>query len=216
MSISPERILYEDGQVLAVNKLSGELVVKGKGRIDRLPLLDFLKKDRPGLHPLHRLDFETSGVVLFAKNRAVLAMFMDDQTLMERKTYRALVAGVPKRKQGSIDFPLPARMGGMVDAHTEYTVLQAFEHCALVEAVITTGRHHQIRRHFAKIGHPLLLDEEYGDLRVNQKVARKLKYRRFFLHAAAIDLKHPVTGKAMKIEAPMPKTFESVLSKLKL
>jgi len=109
MPIAPERILYEDDSLLAVNKLSGELVVRGKGRVDKLPLLDFLRKDRSGLNALHRLDFETSGAVLFAKTKEVEEKILSSRFRGWRKTYRTLVMGRILRENGVIRIPLPAR-----------------------------------------------------------------------------------------------------------
>ncbi|MEK7218930.1 MAG: pseudouridine synthase, partial [Patescibacteria group bacterium] len=113
MPIHPDRILYEDDHFLAVAKLPRELVVKGSGPVERLPLLDFLKKSHPGLRPANRLDFEASGVVLFAKTKAALAAAMAQQKKGAWiKTYRTIVMGHMKADQGEITKPLPARMGG--------------------------------------------------------------------------------------------------------
>src|SRR3989338_8998204 len=108
MSISSDRILYLDDALLAVNKRSGELVVRGAGEVGKLPLLDFLKKDYPGLQTLHRLDFETSGVVLFARNSAVAKQVLASKFDGWKKIYGLLVMGRVK-KRGVIDMPLSAR-----------------------------------------------------------------------------------------------------------
>lgn len=212
MAIAEARILYADEYFLAVNKRSGELVVQGSGERGKLPLLDFLRKDYPGLHPVHRLDFETSGVVLFARSRPALAAMRG--TAM-RKTYHALVTGTLKRRIGDIRTPLPARASeGTVPALTRYRVLVSFGDVALVEAEILTGRQHQIRRHFAGIGHPLILDHVYGDIAANRKLGRSLGYRKFFLHASRLSFHHPFTGREITIEAPLPETFNEVLERL--
>src|SRR3989338_6378438 len=93
MPISPDRILYSDDHLLAVNKLSGELVVRGKGKVGKLPLYDFLKKDYPGLRALHRIDFETSGVVVFARTKAAYNAVMNTKFDRWLKTYRTFVVG---------------------------------------------------------------------------------------------------------------------------
>lgn len=222
MPISPDRILYRDDHLLAVHKLPGELVVKGSGKLEKLPLLDFLKKTYPGLHPLQRLDFETSGVVVFARSSKILKKVLDTKFDQWKKTYLAVVMGVPRtgaglRSANVIRFPLPSRIKGeKIDAVTEYRLIEEFAVASEVEAVITTGRHHQIRRHFAMIGHPLVLDDEYGDRTFNQRFARQFKYRRFFLHAAAVAFPHPVTGKMMTVEAAVPRSFEEIRRKLKI
>ena len=116
MPIDRRRILYQDQVLLAVHKLGGELVVKGKGRTDTLPLLDFLKKEFPSLVPIHRLDFETSGVVVFSKSRKILKQIVESRFQSWKKKYIAIILGCPKSDKGVIDFPLPARSGTGVTA----------------------------------------------------------------------------------------------------
>ena len=160
MSIDPHRVLFEDEHLLAVNKLCGELAVKGRGAVGKLPLLDFLKEDYPGLTTVHRLDFETSGILLFAKRKEVARNILDTKFDQWTKKYRCLVAGRIERGGGVIQKRLPTRHSArdarnaadLVDAKTTYTVLERFGNSTSVEAVIETGRHHQIRRHFAAIG----------------------------------------------------------------
>ncbi|MEK7590924.1 MAG: RluA family pseudouridine synthase [Patescibacteria group bacterium] len=222
MSLDPKRILYQDEDFLAVHKLSGELVVRGKGPVGKLPLLDFLKKEYPGLRAVHRLDFETSGVVLFARTKrgleALAPMKGDGRTSgpVIEKTYASLVTGTMKPREGTIAKPLPAHAGGdLVPAATRYRVLQQFETVSYIEAAITKGRHHQIRRHFAGTGHPLILDEAYGNEKANAAFSRAFRYRKFFLHARRISFIHPFTSQKLVIEAPLPNAFQEVLTKLK-
>lgn len=215
MSIAKERILYEDQVLLAVSKLGGELVVKGKGRQDKLPLLDFLKKDYPSLVAVHRLDFETSGVVVFSKSRKILKGIVENKFAGWRKKYVAIVLGCPK-PNGKIEFPLPARSGdGVVDALTEYKILERLGDCTLVECIIERGQRHQIRRHLSMIGHPLVLDSVYGNEKANRLFNKFLKMKRFFLHASAVDFLHPVSGAPIHIESPRPVSFDAVCKKLK-
>lgn len=215
MTIHSGRILYEDDALLAVNKLPRELVVRGKGAVGKLPLLDFLRKNYPGIHPLNRLDFETSGIVLFARNRKILEKVVEGGFRDWRKAYRALVMGRMEHVRGEITFPLKARTGGTVPARTRYRVLETFERVSLVEAEIETGRHHQIRQHFAMLKHPLVLDYVYGDKTFNHGFTQKYRYRDFFLHAASVEFPHPITGKRVKVEAPLPQAFEEVLERLR-
>lgn len=217
MSLHPGRILFEDEHFLAVHKLSRELVVKGSGKVERLPLLDFLKKDYPGLRPAQRLDFETSGVVLFAKSKAALEATIAQQKAREwMKTYRTIVAGRMKADHGEITKPLPARMGReSTSALTRYRVLERLGDVTYLETDILTGRHHQIRRHLAEIRHPLVLDHVYGDVKLNRAFAHAFHYHYFFLHAYRLAFSHPFTGKAMMIEAPMPEAFVKVLERLR-
>lgn len=226
MPISPDRILYKDESILAVNKLAGELVVKGSGKVQKLPLFDFLKKEHPGIHPLNRLDYETSGVVLFARNKKILADAISSGFRGWKKTYKTIVAGRLEKDRGDITMPLPARTKvrsdgparakgeGSIPALTRYHVLKRFTNATLVEVEIETGRHHQIRRHFSMIRHPLILDTTYGEEKMNRKFAKHTKYHKFFLHAEKVTFPHPVTGKETVIEAPLPKVFSLVLEKL--
>lgn len=215
MPITRDRILYEDDHLLAVNKLPGELVVRGKGKVQKLPLLDFLREDYPGLRALHRLDFDTSGVILFAKTKEASDAVLDKKFSGWRKVYRTLVMGRIDRPRGTIRTPLPARGRGKVPAETRYRVLDRFVNSTHVEAEPVTGRRHQIRLHFAGIKHPLVLDREYGHGKFNQLFRQELGFGRFFLHAIQLSLPHPVTRKPIMITAPLPDQFERVLKMLR-
>lgn len=210
MSINPRRILFEDEHLLAINKLPRELVVKGQGKVEKLPLLDFLRAEYPNLKPVHRLDYETSGIVLFAKDPKALQVFIETNFADVQKYYQALVAGRPT-KEGVIQKPLPSRGGSMVEATTEYEVLRFFANSAYVEAKMHTGRYHQIRRHFAKIGHPLLLDQEYGLEKYNKVFYREFGYRYFFLHASRLVFIHPITNEMLDIKASLPSQFKKII-----
>lgn len=215
MSIARDRILFADEHLLAVNKLSRELVVAGKGKMEKLPLLNFLEKDYPGLQTIHRLDFETSGIVVFAKSRAVLSAILDARFVGWEKTYQTIVAG-PLSGKGEITKPLPSRETKEdIPAKTLYRVIKAYKGATHVEAMIESGKHHQIRRHFAMIHHPLILDDEYGDPKINREMSTRLKYHHFFLHASAVTFPHPVTGASVHIEAPLPAAFDKCLKVLR-
>ena len=217
--MDPKRILYEDEHLLIVQKLAGELVVAADrpkpGERRALPLYDFLHKTHPGLRVLHRLDYGTSGVLAFAKSAEVVRRVREGKFAGWIKRYRALVAGPIQAKVLTIKKPLPARTHvGLVEAVTHVRVLQNFTHASLVETQIETGRKHQIRQHMASIKHPLLLDPIYGDPRLDRSFKRHFKYRRFFLHAFALTLPHPITGNIIHVEAPLPKAFEEVLREM--
>src|SRR3989338_2527132 len=226
MPISPDRILFQDDHLLAVNKLAGELTVRGKGEVGKLPLYDFLHQDYPGLRVLHRLDFDTSGVVLFAKTKAAGEAVLASHFKGWKKVYRAIVSGVIDRDRGVIRALLPARSSRekkfedqkkkeeLIPAVTNFVVLQRFHGATYVECEIETGRHHQIRRHFKAIKHALALDELYGEPKFNQAFSRVTKFHKFLLHAQSLELSHPVTGEKLHIEASMPRAFEAVLKKL--
>ncbi|MEK7123251.1 MAG: RluA family pseudouridine synthase [Patescibacteria group bacterium] len=226
MPISRDRILFEDDHLLAVNKLAGELTVRGKGELGKLPLYDFLPQDYPGLRVVHRLDFDTSGVVLFAKTKAVGEAVLASHFKGWKKVYRAVVSGVIDRDRGVIRAQLPARSSrekkfevqkkqeDLIPAVTNFVVLKRFQGATYVECEIETGRHHQIRRHFKAIKHALALDELYGELKYNKAFGRVTKFHKFFLHAQSLTLPHPITGEMIRMEAPLPRAFEAVLKKL--
>jgi RluA family pseudouridine synthase len=216
MPIAKERILYEDEWLLAVTKLSGELVVKGKGRVDRLPLLDFLKKQYPTLTPIHRLDFETSGVVVFAKTKNTLQSVIHSKFSGWKKRYIAIVLGTPKPAESTIDIPLQARSGtGVVPSSTKYKLIERLGPCSLIECEFERGQRHQIRQHMNMIGHPLILDDVYGQEKANRSFSKALRMHRFFLHATSVDFPHPVSKQMIHIDSPMPKYFEATLAKLR-
>jgi tRNA pseudouridine32 synthase/23S rRNA pseudouridine746 synthase len=204
-------VLYEDADVLAVDKPEGIVSVSeaGKGGLPEL-----LKPVFPGkLFPVHRLDREVSGVILFAKNAAAhrhLNMEFDRRAV--RKTYLALVHGLPARERGTIDSPIrefgSGRMG--VDpergkpSSTEFERVEKLEGTTLLKAFPATGRRHQIRVHLFSIGHPVVGDLRYGDRSVQGR------FPRLMLHALAVEFRSP-GGKDLRIEAPVPATFSSVL-----
>ncbi|MBI2524008.1 hypothetical protein HYW11_02215 [Candidatus Peregrinibacteria bacterium] len=220
MGIDPRRILYCDDHILVVNKLSGELVVRGKGAVVKLPLLDFLRRQYPGLRAVHRLDFETSGVVVFARTREALQNILSNKFVQWKKMYVTIVTGRPQR-EGVIRFSLPARSvkaseeRRQVPAVTRYRVLEQFRDAAFLEVWMEEGgRRHQIRQHLARIGHPLALDDVYGDRSLNRAFSRSYGYRKFFLHAASLSFPHPATGNILTIEAPLPRAFDECLERL--
>lgn len=221
MGFNRERILYEDDHLLAVNKLAGELTVRGAGEMQKKPLFDFLKKDYSELRVIHRLDFETSGVLFFARTKEAYEAIRATHFAGWKKVYRAIVAHRMRQQHGDIRIALPSRKSEIrreqpetVPALTHFEVIQKFPDATYVQCIIDTGRHHQIRRHFAGIHHPLALDEVYGEAKFNRAFGRFTGFRRFFLHALSVDLPHPMTGKQLHVEAPLPRLFQEVLKKL--
>lgn len=213
---SSSRELYRDDHLLIVAKRPGELVVAADGHGPE-SLYDRLHHDEPGLTVVHRVDFGTSGIVVFARTAAVAKAIRDSKMNGWTKSYLALVHGVPEPHTGTIRKALKARTRDMdVPAVTHYTVKQAFgRKYALLELRIDTGRRHQIRQHCASIHHPLVLDPVYGDPRRDRPFKQKLKYRRMFLHASKVSLPHPVTGKLVSVQAPMPPTFQECIDRMR-
>ena len=153
--------------------------------------------------------------MLFAKTKEAEAKVLNTKFEQWEKTYQCLVMGRINRPSGAIRKKLPARGRGVVDAETLYTVLDLFANSSYVECVITTGRFHQIRKHFAGIEHPLVLDKEYGHPKFNQLFKQELGYNKFFLHSTSLSFPHPITGKDMVIDAPLPKAFSALIKKLR-
>lgn len=214
MPINPGRILFIDDHLLVVNKLPLELVVAAGGE-GKMPLFDFLRKQYPGLRVVHRLDYETSGVLVFARTKKAAETIRESAFAGWGKVYRAIVLGRLTRVRGEIHTPLQAREHkGMVEAHTTYHVVRQLRDCADIECTISTGRKHQIRKHFASIGHPLLFDPLYGDRRANAKMSKAFGYRRFFLHAFRVSMPHPITGDRLTVEAPLPQAYIAALKRM--
>jgi 23S rRNA pseudouridine955/2504/2580 synthase len=218
-------ILYQDEGLLALDKPAGLAVHAGSGvHVGAIEALRALYPELPGLELAHRLDRETSGVLLFAKQRATLmelhALFRGDAV---RKRYLALVHGAFPAKLGEVDAPLEKNTlrGGerMVEVRgdgkpsiTRFRVLRRFAEATLVEAEPVTGRTHQIRVHAAHVGHPLLGDAKYGDAR-RDRLLEPAAPPRLCLHAASLVLARPAQ-KELRIEAPLPEDLARLLSSL--
>lgn len=227
-------VLYEDADMIAVNKPAGMVThPTDRGAHVSGTLVNALLahcKDlsgiggdkRPGI--VHRLDKDTSGILVAAKNDAAhheLARQFQEREV--EKKYIALLAGRLTPKEGSIEAPLLKTHGpkdmrvsarkGAKYALTHYKVLEYVGDFSLTEVRIVTGRTHQIRVHFAAIGHPVCGDAMYGDLAVNAALREK-GLERQFLHSAYLKLHHPTTQKPMTFEAPLPKDLADVLKKI--
>ncbi len=221
-------IIYRDQYLIAVNKPPRVACVASKDISYHETLTAMVEKEaikegitaKPFL--LHRLDFPTSGVMLFGidpSKREQLESIVRRSSNTEnptKKTYIALVVGSP-RDIGVIDYKLPSRTKGeLINAHTEYKVLRRApgNFCSLVEATITTGRKHQIRRHFASIKSPVVMDDRYGDALFNRRFRLTFRLGRLFLHAQKIGFWHPLLEKYITIEAPMAPDLKITLKRV--
>jgi tRNA pseudouridine65 synthase len=217
---APPRILHRDDLLLAVDKPSGMLVHRGWGR-DRVTLVDLVKEllGRDAVHPLHRIDRGTSGVVLFALDPATAAAMREPfETGAVTKRYLALVRGVAP-EEGIVDHPIPRREGGpRVDAATAFRRLAVAEleprSLSLVEAIPGTGRLHQVRRHMKHAGHPVIGDANYGVGALNRELAERYGLGRLALHAGSLALNHPVTGARLEIVSPVPEDLAVPLARI--
>lgn len=234
----PLDILFEDQSLLVVNKLAGLVVHPAAGHEEHTLVNALLHHcqgslsgiggvARPGI--VHRLDKETSGCLVVAKNdEAHLALSEQFSGRIVKKIYHAIVCGELARESGEIHAAIarhPTHRKRMAvhddgdgrEAHTSYRVLERLRSATLVEAQIHTGRTHQIRVHFQFLGHPLAGDDNYG-ARQNKRLKELTNYAapRVLLHAKELSFIHPRTGKKLKFSAPLPPDFKQALKLLRM
>jgi 23S rRNA pseudouridine1911/1915/1917 synthase len=233
----PLDVLFEDETLLVINKPPGLVVHPASGHETHTlvnALLHHCEGElsgiggvaRPGI--VHRLDKDTSGCLVVAKNDdAHLALSAQFASRKIQKTYHAIVCGEIARDRGEIRAAIarhPSHRKCMTvdeefgrESHTSYSVLQRLRGATLAEALLHTGRTHQIRVHFKFLGHPLLGDSTYGH-RPNQKLEEMTKFHapRQMLHAFRLSFIHPRSGKRVGFEAPRPEDFSDALSALAL
>lgn len=223
----PLSILYEDADVLVVDKPKGMVVHPAAGHYSRTlvnAVMYHCKGElsgingvlRPGI--VHRIDRDTTGSIIICKNDMAhneIARQLKEHSINRR--YRAIVTGVLKDEEGTIEGAIGrdkkdrkkmAITAAGKPAVTHYRVLQRFKHYTYVECVLETGRTHQIRVHMASIGHPLLGDEVYG------RRSDKYKCEGQCLHAMTLGFHHPRTGEYIEVNAPLPPYFEHLLAVL--
>jgi 23S rRNA pseudouridine955/2504/2580 synthase len=229
-------VLYEDEQLLAINKPAGVAVHGGSGV--SFGVIEQLRRARPEarfLELVHRLDKETSGILLLAKKRSALTALQDQFRERETvKVYAALVWGRWPANKKVIDVDLikttdahgerqvRAVAGGhaLVQAQarrsiTLVKVVQAFAAHSLLDVTIKTGRTHQIRVHLVHEGHAIVGDPKYGDFAKNRELARgSLKFDRMFLHARHLAFDHPASGERLALDAPLPPACTALLAQL--
>lgn len=215
-------VIFEDDDIVVVNKPAGMIVHSAPGHADG-SLAEELSRSRPGMAAVgsrerpgvvHRLDIETSGVMVFAKTRRAYARLRAafESHSEVTKTYLAVLHGAPRPLSGTIETtigrkPWDARrmavdVPGGKRAVTRWNTLQRQGSLALVEFVIETGRTHQIRVHAAHLGHPVVGDALYGDRDRDRRLA--VRPGRHLLHAARLEFPHPVTGRRMSFTACPP------------
>lgn len=219
-------ILYEDDALLAINKPSGTAVHGGSGV--SFGVIEQLRRARPQakfLELVHRLDRETSGVLLVAKKRSALtAMHEIMREGNSDKRYDTLVLGQWHNTRQHVKLPLhkfdtpQGEKRVMVHedgqaAHTIFTLKKSWPEFSLLEAELKTGRTHQIRVHLSHLGFPIAGDDKYGDFARN-KTLMKQGLKRMFLHAHSIAFNHPLTGEPLHITAPLPQELQGFLDKL--
>lgn len=222
-----DSILFEDEVMIVINKPSGIAVHGGSGL--NFGVIETLRKIRPNVHQLelvHRLDKDTSGCLMIAKKRSALRNLHEQlRTKVVDKRYWALVSGEWSAKLKRVELPLfkneTAANGRNVKvdqqrgkaSQTRFKVLKRFNQATLVEAFPVTGRTHQIRVHATESGHPIALDDRYGDSEFDKKM-KKAGVNRLFLHAASLTFVHPRREEKIKIEAPLESALQRSLEKL--
>lgn len=237
--VAPARefpVVMEDDWLLVINKPAGVAVHGGSGVSSGV--IEQLRRARPQarfLELVHRLDKETSGLLLIAKKRLALTTLQEQFRQRETgKTYAALVNGVWPRNRKVIDTALhkyldaagERRVRVVDDDHEEgrrsitlVQVRQAFERHSLLDVTIKTGRTHQIRVHLASQGQPIVGDDKYGDFALNKSLAKGEavpghRFDRMFLHAARLRFEHPETGEVVELLAPLPAECEALIAAL--
>ena len=224
----PLNILYEDSDLLIVNKPKGMVVHPSAGHYSGTlvnALMYYCKEDlsgingvmRPGI--VHRIDMDTTGSILVCKNDFTHNAIAEQLKVHSiTRVYHALVHGVLKNDEGTINAPIgrhPIDRKKMSinekngkEAVTHYKVLKRFKNFTYIECRLETGRTHQIRVHMSSIYHPLLGDAVYGPAKCPFKLQGQT------LHAKTIGIRHPRTGEYLEIEAPLPEYFSDLLKKL--
>ncbi|XDA98605.1 RluA family pseudouridine synthase [Sulfitobacter sp. LCG007] len=204
----PLSVLYEDAEIIVLDKPAGLLSVPGKGPDLADCLLSRLQAAFPDALLVHRLDRDTSGVIIFALTpHAQRHLGLQFEKRMTRKTYVARVWGVPERPSGAIDMPIivdwPNRPRQKVDfesgrpAQTDWRLLKDEGETARVRLMPHTGRSHQLRVHMKEIGHPILGDPFYAE-------GPARDFPRLMLHSEELRFKHPQGGRSMKLRTPAP------------
>lgn len=219
-------ILFEDDALLVVDKPAGVAVHGGSGV--SFGVIEQLRSARPQakfLELVHRLDRETSGVLLLAKKRSALTALHEQ--MREGKTdkrYLTLVAGQWKNGKQHVKLPLHkftrpdgerrvmVREDGQ-ESHTVFALQRSWPEFSLLEAQLKTGRTHQIRVHLAHLDFPIVGDDKYGDFPLNKTLAKQ-GLKRMFLHAHSIALTHPLTGEPLRFSAPLPKELQKFIDGL--
>jgi 23S rRNA pseudouridine955/2504/2580 synthase len=209
--------LYEDESVMVIDKPAGLAVHESKSDPKRATILGILETRFHDagvrLVLVHRLDKDTSGLLLVAKNPKTAAELQKAfETGKIEKQYIALLVGRLPNNEGKIDFPLPGREGHPVRALTRYRVVKRFSETTLVRVALETGRLHQIRLHFAKLGYPVVMDDQHGDFAFNKRFRKQYGLKRQFLHAERLAL--AFAGQVHKWTAPLGRDLDETLKKL--
>ncbi|MEQ8200581.1 MAG: RluA family pseudouridine synthase [Syntrophomonadaceae bacterium] len=213
------KILYEDSHLLVVDKPAGLLTIASDSEKENTAyhhLMDYVREKKPDdrIFIVHRLDRDTSGVIVFAKQEEVKRRFQEKwKELVQERAYIAVVEGPVDRREDTVRSWLletktkhiysSAKPGDGLEAVTHYKLLQASSQYSLLEIHLETGRKNQIRVHMQDIGHPVVGDKKYG--------SKTNPLRRLALHARVLAFNHPVTNQPMRFETEIPAQFMALL-----
>jgi 23S rRNA pseudouridine1911/1915/1917 synthase len=221
---APHTVVFEDEHLIVVDKPAGVVVHPGSGQAHGTLVQALAGRtaggppERPGI--VHRLDRDTSGLLVVARSEGVHAALCEALRRREvRREYVALVEGVPDARSATIDAPVGRDRGDRTlistasdrprSARTHFEVREALAHTALLALRLETGRTHQIRAHLAAIEHPVCGDPRYG----GRRSGARLGLQRQFLHSARLGFVHPVTGEELGYESELPGDLEAVLDR---
>lgn len=218
-------IVYQDEYLIAINKPHGLLVHRSSIASDAKEFALQMLRDQINRYvsPVHRLDRKTGGLLLFTFEKEVeIAMHKQFQEGLVKKKYKAIVRGYAPDSL-DIDYPLVKENGVSQEAFTSFITLNRAEldiplgkhptsRYSLVEASPTTGRMHQLRKHFAHIFYPIIGDRKHGCNKQNKLFKEQWEMTTMLLHASELEFKHPVTGEQLHLEAPLHDEFNRVMA----
>lgn len=208
-------ILYEDENYIAVNKPAPLLVHRTQGDKDTFNLMKYIKEQTGHyLYPIHRLDKQVSGAIVFGLNQSAVRKIKDIwHTDLVKKEYIGLVKGQIDRGD-KFTFPLNDKNKVLKEAITIYNPITIYKNSTLVDIEIKTGRYHQIRRHFSRTMQHIIGDRKYGKRPLNDEYRDSFELKRVFLHSKKLSFENPFTHKKIIVEAPLTDDLQIVLNKM--
>ncbi len=237
MESKPIKILYIDDDIIVIDKAAGLLSVPDRFNKFLPDANSLLSREYGEIYTVHRLDKDTGGAMIFARNAESHKNLNEQfEGRLIKKIYHAIVSGKLSKNEIAIDIPLltdPSGRGGVIPSArgkaslTELRVVEQYRIAALIECNLVTGRQHQLRAHVAAIGHPLLVDPHYGTsdafylsmLKKNYKIHKEHKeepiINRITMQSKIIEFAHPRTGESIRFESDYPKDFDVLIKLLR-
>ncbi len=219
-----ERVLYEDEQLLVIDKPAGIAVHSGsKHQVGLIEALRVVRPDGEKVELVHRLDKDTSGILVLAKGKRTLRELhklwrRDSPDILLVKTYVALLKGSLGKMYQTIEssdkHKVVSHRAPPAIGKSTFLAKEHFCNCTLAEIELHTGKTHQARQHAQQLGHPIAGDRKYGDHQFNAAMQR-VGLRRMFLHAVQLRLRHPMTGAVLKLDSDLPQELAGVICKIR-